>query len=135
MAIENEEDEDKARAHYDRGIAHREAGHLDEAIAEFESAMQSSSHVVLGHIMIGLCHVEQAHYADAERSFQAGLSADTITPRERLALLFELGQLRQHTGDLEAALECFEKVASQDPSYRDVRSKMAAIRGQPKLWQ
>ncbi len=116
-------------AHYDLGIAYKEMGLLDEAIAEFNIAMQDPQRQVLCHMMIGLCYLNKGLMADAIAQFKGGLYAERIQERERLALYFELGQVYEQLADVREALYYYEKVAKRDPHFRDVDQRILALGG------
>ncbi|MFH1131754.1 MAG: tetratricopeptide repeat protein [Pseudomonadota bacterium] len=120
-------DED-SDTHYDLGIAYREMGLLDDAIAEFNKAMRSADKRVLCHMMIGLCCTEKQLFSDAISEFKKGLYVEDISERETIALYFELGQAYEKLDDLREALYYFEKVGKKDPQFRNVSERIKEIR-------
>ncbi|MCC6748680.1 MAG: tetratricopeptide repeat protein [Deltaproteobacteria bacterium] len=121
----SDEDSD---THYDLGIAYREMGLLDDAVAEFKVAMRSREKEVLCHMMIGLCLVEKGMVSEAINQFKSGLYVNGITDRETIALYFELGQAYENLQDLREALYYYEKVGKKDPRFRDVAGRIQRLR-------
>jgi tetratricopeptide (TPR) repeat protein len=121
----SDEDSD---THYDLGIAYREMGLMDDAIAEFKIAMRSREKEALCHMMIGLCYIEKDLLSEAISQFKTGLYVEGITERETIALYFELGQAYERLEDDREALYYYEKVAKKDARFRDVSSRIEKLR-------
>ncbi len=115
--------------HYDLGIAYKEMGLLDDAIAEFKLVMKDPAREVQCHLMIGLCCLEKGLQTEAIGHFKKGLYVEGITERESLSLYFELGQAYQRLGDPREALYYYEKVLKRDPRFRSVEKLVEALRG------
>ncbi|MCA9666980.1 MAG: tetratricopeptide repeat protein, partial [Myxococcales bacterium] len=126
--VDNQVSDEDSDTHYDLGIAYREMGLLDDAIAEFKVAMRSREKEVLCHMMIGLCYAEKSMMSEAISQFKTGLYVEGITERETIALYFELGQAYEHLDDLREALYYYEKVGKKDPKFRDVATRIERIR-------
>lgn len=113
--------------HYDLGIAYKEMGLLDDAIAEFRVATASPARRCIGELMLGICHVEKGDAATAIDHFRAGLQAPQRTEHEELGLYFEIGNAYELLGDIGEALYYLQKVEKHDPSFRNVRMRVQAI--------
>lgn len=114
--------------HYDLGIAYKEMGLLDDAIAEFKLVMKDPTREVQCHLMIGLCCLEKGLQTEAIGHFKKGLYVEGITDRETLSLYFELGQAYEKLGDPREALYYYEKVLKRDPRFRNIEQVVAALR-------
>ncbi len=119
--------------HYDLGIAYKEMGLLDDAIAEFKTVMKDPPREVQCHLMIGLCFLEKGQQGEAIAQFKKGLYVEGITDRETLSLYFELGQGYERMGDPREALYYYEKVQKRDARFRNVERYIAALRGGPPV--
>jgi len=126
--VDNQVSDEDSDTHYDLGIAYREMGLLDDAMAEFKTAMRSREKEVLCHMMIGLCYGEKGLVAEAISQFKTGLYVDGITEREAVALYFELGQAYESLEDSPEALYYYEKVAKRDAQFRDVLIRVERLR-------
>ncbi len=116
--------------HYDLGIAYREMGLLDEAVAEFELAARGAAGPRRADClaMIGKCHAARSRPARAAEVFEKALRVAGLRKETTADLLFELGAAREGLGDAAGALAAYEKVAGLDPGYRNVRSCLNRLR-------
>lgn len=115
--------------HYDLGIAYKEMGLLDDAVAEFKIATLSPSRQCIGEMMIGMCYLEKAEVPLAIEHFRRGLQAPQRTEHEELGLYYEIGNAYELLGDLAEALYYFQKVEKRDPGFRDIPQKLMALHG------
>ena len=115
--------------HYDLGIAYKEMGLLDDAVNEFRIVMKDPGREVQCHLMIGLCFLEKGMQTDAIGQFKKGLYVEGITEREALSMYFELGQAYERLNDPREAMYYYEKVLKRDQHFRDVQSRINALRG------
>jgi tetratricopeptide (TPR) repeat protein len=119
-----------AESHYNLGIAYKEMGLLDDAIAEFDKAIRSPARMLDSLTLKGICLGEKGAFDEAEKTFLAGLSHPGLSADERNSMKFELGLLYDSWGRPLQALEAFESVADTDPFFREVGEKVAALRAQ-----
>jgi tetratricopeptide (TPR) repeat protein len=115
--------------HYDLGIAYKEMGLLDDAIAEFKIATMNPARQCIGETMIGLSYMEKGDIPSAIEHFKLGLQAPQRTEREELGLYYEMGAAYEIVGDLHEALYYFQKVDKRDPSFRNVRQRVQRLQG------
>ncbi|MCS6798517.1 MAG: tetratricopeptide repeat protein [Myxococcota bacterium] len=113
--------------HFDLGIAYKEMGLLDDAIAEFDLARRSPHRECMAYTMMGICYVEKGMLAEAIGHFKKGLYAEHKTEREELGLYFELGAAYEAMQDVKEALYYFQKVHKRDPTFRDVGARIQAL--------
>jgi tetratricopeptide (TPR) repeat protein len=122
------EDSEDAQSHFDLGIAYKEMGLLDDAIAEFSKASKDPSRRLDCLILKGQCQVEMNDFGKAEDSFKEALEQTNAPEEVRVALQYELGLLYEATGRLPEALEKFQIVADLDLFFRDVTDKLKLLR-------
>lgn len=115
------------QAHYDLGIAYREMGLLDDAIAEFRSAMQGATRRIDCLHMLGLCVLAQGRAEEAIDLLAHALAAPDVAQEQELAIRFELGRAYQQAGDLERARTAWEKVAAVDPDFCEVSELLGEV--------
>jgi pilus assembly protein FimV len=116
--------------HYDLGIAYKEMGLIEDAIAEFRIVMKDPAREVQCLLMIGLCHLEKQAFTEAINQFKKGLYVEGITDPEALSLYYELGQAYEKIGDPREALYYYDKVQKRDPKFRDLARRLRALRGE-----
>ncbi|HKQ62876.1 MAG TPA: tetratricopeptide repeat protein, partial [Candidatus Polarisedimenticolaceae bacterium] len=118
---------DDYRTHYDLGIAYKEMGLVDEAIAEFEISAQTPTLFREACTMIALCHRERSDYDAATRWYRQALSQPGTDAEALCALHYDLADMLFQAGDPAGALSELRGVLDLDPSYRDVSHRIAEI--------
>jgi tetratricopeptide (TPR) repeat protein len=116
----SELDSADTESHYNLGIAYKEMGLYDDAIAEFEKAAKDPVRHLDCITLTGQCHLEAGATDAAMHAFKSGLTHEGITDQGRMLLNFELGMLYQLNGQLLDALDYFQLVAEKDSFFRDV---------------
>jgi tetratricopeptide (TPR) repeat protein len=120
-----DEDTDSA---YNLGIAYKEMGLYDDAIAEFNKAMRDSRHRVASLCFKSACLVEQQQYDAAEEALTRGLSASGLTLQDRIVLYYETGMLYEACQRYADALASYQVVADKDADFRNVRLKIRELK-------
>jgi tetratricopeptide (TPR) repeat protein len=120
-------DED-ADTHFDLGLAYKEMGLHDEAIASFNKVLHVTGRAVECNMMIGLCQREQGNQAEAIQQFKNGLYVEGIRDDQKLGLYFEIGATYELLDDPGEALYFFDMVLKKDAGYRDVEQRVAALK-------
>ena len=114
---------------YNLGIAYKEMGLVDEAVAEFQLAAKDETRLLECASMLGICFTEKGMPKLAVKWFEKGLQAQGRTEEEYLGLRYDLGDALEMAGELERALETFKEVYGQDASFRDVAEKIRKLSG------
>ncbi|HET7825649.1 MAG TPA: hypothetical protein VFK90_09960, partial [Anaeromyxobacter sp.] len=124
--------EDSA-THYDLGIAYKEMGLLDDAIHEFETALQGNDKKkeVDCLSMIGLCQASKGDGRAAIAAYRRALASDHLTRDAAKAIHYELAAAYEGAGDGEVALYYLQRVVKADPAFRDAAKRVAALGGGP----
>jgi pilus assembly protein FimV len=116
-------------AHRDLGIAYKDMGLFDAAINEFSRLMRDGGQEVFALSMIGECHELKGTLGDAVAFYKKALNRPSISDAEATQLYFQLGCVFQTMGEVNEALYFFEKVLKRDAGFRDVRRRVAQLRG------
>ena len=127
--VEQQVSADDWATHMDLGIAYKEMGLLDDAIAEFRLAMTNPAKAAQCHMFIGLCNMAKGAWAEAIAAFKRGLYVDPKSDQEELGLYYELGNAHEKQGDVKEAVYYFQKVVKRDPNFRGVGERIAALGG------
>jgi tetratricopeptide (TPR) repeat protein len=124
--------EDSA-THYDLGIAYKEMGLLDDAIHEFETALQGNDKKkeVDCLSMIGLCQASKGDGRAAIAAYRRALASDHLTRDAAKAIHYELAAAYEGAGEGEVALHYLQRVVKADPAFRDAAKRVAALGGGP----
>ncbi len=117
------------QAHYDLGIAYREMGLVDDAIAEFSKALGAEAHRLPSLHMMGLCALDLGRARDAVAHLEQALGLPAVPPEQQVPLRYDLGRAYGAAGDPERAREVLEAVRAADPEFGDVEAELAALEG------
>ncbi|MCB9396463.1 MAG: tetratricopeptide repeat protein [Acidobacteria bacterium] len=120
-------DDEDYETHYDLGIAYKEMGLVEESIKEFEKAMGDNSRFMECTAMIGACLIELGRSEEAVSHYERALTSPNLKPEDRLAITYECGLANEGLGELDRALELFRSIQNENPKYRDVESRIAAL--------
>jgi pilus assembly protein FimV len=127
-----EEDED-LETHYNLGIAYREMGLLDEAIAEFQKvakAVQKGKpfpYMMNCSTLLGLTFMDKGEPKIASLWYQRALETPGLEEESILALRYDLGAALEAAGESKAALDTFRNVYAMNIDYRDVADRIATM--------
>jgi tetratricopeptide (TPR) repeat protein len=127
--VEQQAIKEDADTHYNLGVAYKEMGLLDDAIAEFIMTPEEEPRFVQSRYMLGLCYMEKGEFQNAIGEIQNAIDyEDTIGEGEdlqtRLGMQYDLGLAYHGAGNLKAALSEFQKIADVSPGYRDTAAKL-----------
>ena len=109
---------------YNLGIAYKEMGLVDEAIAEFQLAAKDPKRSLECSSMIGICFMEKGMADVAVQWYERGLQVPGRAPEEYRGLRYDLAIAFEATGDLAKAKATFADLVREDPSFRDVSDKL-----------
>jgi len=112
---------------YNLGIAYKEMGLVDEAVAEFQLAAKDEGRLLECASMLGICFIEKGMPKLAVKWFEKGLQAQGRTDEEYLGLRYDLASALEMAGEHHRALETFTELYGQDASFRDVAEKVRQL--------
>jgi len=130
QGVESQIGGEDSETHYNLGIAYREMGLLDDAIASLDKASADITRKADCLTLIGLCFIEKGDYRTSEAVFKEALDTPGLPISQRLSLFYELGLMYQSSGDLESALNSFRDAAHIDSFFRDVGAKIDALQNE-----
>jgi tetratricopeptide (TPR) repeat protein len=114
---------------YNLGIAYKEMGLVDEAIAEFQLAAKDESRVLECASMLGICFLEKGMPKLAVKWFEKGLAMPGRREEEYQGLRYDLAMALEAAGDTDKALSLFTDLYGQDANFRDVAAKVRELGG------
>ncbi len=114
---------------YNLGIAYKEMGLIDEAIAEFQLAAKDETRLLECSSMLGICFVEKGMPKLAVKWFEKGLAVPGRTPEEYQGLRYDLAAAHEADGDTARALALYTELFGQDATFRDVAAKVRELGG------
>jgi tetratricopeptide (TPR) repeat protein len=110
--------------HYDLGVAFKEMGLLDEAVAQLSAALETGFNPfatleVLGEILVGRGENELA-----ARLLRPGLRADTSLDQNLVGVLYWLGRSEESLGNAAEARQILRRVVDADPDFKDASIRL-----------
>jgi tetratricopeptide (TPR) repeat protein len=123
---DNVEEEDH-QSHYDLGVAYKEMGLLDEAIAEFQKALRAPTNRVPTYEALGQCFMEKEQVAMAATILSRALHEKGVTEDQLVGVLYLLGRCAEARGQREQAVEYYQRVFVLDIQFRDVGERLVAV--------
>jgi hypothetical protein len=123
---ENVEDEDFA-SHYDLGVAFKEMGLMDEAIAQFQKSLRGPEHRIRSYEALGQCFVEKDQHQVAAALLQRVADAAGVDDQQLVGVLYLMGYACESVGRQKDAVGYYQRVFAVDIEFRDVRNRLAAL--------
>lgn len=126
--------DDDPETHYNLGVAFREMGLLDEAIAELQKVCtaiergQQFSQTVQTYTWLAQCFLDKGVPEAAIRWYEKALSIPGLDQESRVAINYELGSACETAQDRPAALRHFTEVYGANIDYRDVAERIQALK-------
>jgi tetratricopeptide (TPR) repeat protein len=120
-------DAEDHESHYDLGVAYKEMGLLDEAIAEFQKALRGHQHRVRTYEALGHCFLEKKQLPVAATILQRALSEPGARDEQLVGVLYLLGYVNESIGKPAEAKAFYERVFGVDIQFRDVGDRLNAV--------
>lgn len=120
-------------AHYDLGIAYREMGLYEDAMAEFETALESPARRLDCLHLLGLCARDLKRPQDAVAFLQQALCDATLGDERGIAMRLELAIAFEEAGAIADALATLDEVARIAPGQPGVAERIDALRALQNL--
>lgn len=120
--------DDDTESSYNLGIAYKEMGLFDDAIAEFDKAINSPSRKLDCISLKAACYVDQQKFDEAESILTSGLSDSSLTIKDQVLLYYETGLLYEAWHRYADALSSYQVVADNDPQFRSVTVKIGELK-------
>jgi tetratricopeptide (TPR) repeat protein len=129
QGIDENIDEADFQSHYDLGVAFKEMGLLDEAIAELQKALRAPEGKLRTSELLGVCFFEKEAYGVTESILRRGLELSASGDQERLGILYWLARALEEQGKKVEAREVYGRVFAVDIRFRDVGERAKALAG------
>ena len=126
--------DDDPDTHYSLGVAFREMGLLDEAIAEFQKVCneidrgKAFTQPVQTYTWLAQCFLDKGVPEAAIHWYERALHIPGLNEEGRLAINYELGSACESAQDRPAALRHFTDVYSANIDYRDVAERIQQLK-------
>ncbi|HEX5819971.1 MAG TPA: tetratricopeptide repeat protein [Gemmatimonadales bacterium] len=122
--IDENVDLDDYQAHYDLGIAFKEMGLYDEAVAEFQRALRAPEGRLRTSEALGVCFYQKGQYAVAEAVLRRAVDTLAGGDEEKIGLIYWLARAAEEQGKVEAARGLYERALAVDIRFQDTNERI-----------
>jgi tetratricopeptide (TPR) repeat protein len=125
--IEQNLDADDFQSHYDLGVAFKEMGLLDEAIAEFQKALRSPQGRLRTSEALGVCFYEKSQFPIAEAILRRAIDSQPGNDDEKVGLLYWLARSYEAQAKVDDGLSTYRRVMAVDIRFADASARMSQL--------
>lgn len=125
--------DDDFETHYNLGVAYKEMGLWDEAVEQFQKAIELTApadgtpHYLECCNMLGHSLLEKGIPRAAALWFKKALALPRLSDDESQALRYDLGATYERMGEIDRAIDTFSEVYGVDVSYRGVAERLREL--------
>ena len=119
----NVDDEDYD-SHYDLGIAYKEMGLVDEAVAEFQKALRGAAYRIRAYEALGQCFIDRREYDVAITVLSRALREPGMEDEDLIGVLYLLGYASEEGRKPRDAAAYYQRVFAIDIDFRDVSKRL-----------
>jgi tetratricopeptide (TPR) repeat protein len=125
--IDQNLDSDDYQSHYDLGVAFKEMGLLDEAVAEFQKALRSPEGRLRTSEALGTAFFEKGQYAACETVLRKAVESLDEGDEAKIGLLYWLGRASEALGKESDAIASYERAMVVDIRFMDLSQRMQRL--------
>jgi tetratricopeptide (TPR) repeat protein len=125
--IDQNLDSEDYEAHYDLGVAFKEMGLLDEAIAEFQKALRSPDGRLRTSEALGMAFFEKGQYAVCESVLKRAVEGLSGSDEAKIGLLYWMGRASEALGKQADAIVAYERALVVDISFMDLSKRVQKL--------
>jgi tetratricopeptide (TPR) repeat protein len=122
--IEENLDSDDYEAHYDLGVAFKEMGLLDEAIAEFQKALRAPEGRMRTSEALGMAFFEKGQFAVSEAVLRRAVDGGDGGDEAKIGLIYWLGRALEAQGKAADAITSYERAMAVDIRFMDLGDRI-----------
>jgi tetratricopeptide (TPR) repeat protein len=116
-------------AHYDLGVAFKEMGLLDEAIAEFQKALRAPEGRLRASEALGAAFFDKGQYAIAESVLRRAVDGLDGGDDAKIGLIYWLGRASEAQGKQAEAMASYQRALAVDIRFMDISDRMQRLAG------
>jgi tetratricopeptide (TPR) repeat protein len=118
---------DDFEAHYDLGVAFKEMGLLDEAIAEFQKALRAPEGRLRTSEALGVAFFEKGQFPVSEAVLRRAVDTLAGGDDAKIGLIYWLGRSCEAQGKEADARTNYERAMAQDIRFMDLQERMSRL--------
>ena len=115
-------------SHYDLGLAFKDMGLLDEAIAQFQVALRGGAQPLATLEVLGECFIEKAQYSLAGRVLERALKLPDVSEADLTGVFYWLARCEEAMNRGDRARDYLERVLASDIRFRDAAARLEGLR-------
>ena len=119
----NVDDED-FDSHYDLGVAYKEMGLIDEAVAEFQKALRGATQRIRAYEALGQCFIDRNEHDVAITVLGRALREPGMEDEDLIGVLYLLGFASEGSKKARDAAAYYQRVFAIDIDFRDVSKRL-----------
>jgi tetratricopeptide (TPR) repeat protein len=119
----NVDDEDYD-SHYDLGVAYKEMGLIDEAVAEFQKALRGATQRIRAYEALGQCFIDRNEHDVAITVLGRALREPGMEDEDLIGVLYLLGFASEGSKKPRDAAAYYQRVFAIDIDFRDVSKRL-----------
>lgn len=127
--IEENLEADDFQSHYDLGVAFKEMGLIDEAIAEFQKALRAPEGRLRTSEALGASFFEKGQFAVAEAILRRAVEGLSGQDDEKIGLLYWLGRSLEAEGRTPEARPYYQRALAVDINFMDLAGRLRGFAG------
>jgi curved DNA-binding protein CbpA len=129
FGISNEQAvEDAIVSPFEMGISYMDMGLMEEAIEEFSMSLNLTEKRVQSSKLIAECYVRQGQNRKAIETIKELMEDLSPDNKDYMDMKYELADVYIKSNEREAALKLLDEIKSADAGFRDVASKIEAVK-------
>ena len=117
-------DDEDFDSRYDLGIAYKEMGLIDEAIAEFQKALRGATHRIRAYEALGQCFIDRNDFDTAITVLGRALREPGMEDEDLIGVLYLLGYSSEGSKKPRDAAAYYQRVFAIDIDFRDVSKRL-----------
>ena len=127
--LDQQLDKGDTETRYNLGIAFKEMGLYDEAVAEFRAAAADPQRKADCITLQGVCYRDKGDAASAEEMFSIGIELPGLSLEERLSIRYEMALLYESIGRTDDAIHVYRQIETERQDFRDTKTNLARLLG------
>lgn len=127
--IDQNLESDDYEAHYDLGVAFKEMGLFDEAIAEFQKALRAPEGRLRTAEALGGCFFEKGQFPVAAAILRRAVDTLEGGDDDKIGLLYWLGRSEEEQGRGDEAAAHYQRALAVDIGFRDLTERLGRLTG------
>lgn len=119
-------------SHYDLGVAYKEMGLVDEAIAAFQRALRGTTRRPRTYEALGQCFLERGQHSVAMAVLQRAVEEGGLADEQLVGVYYLLGRTAEAMNQRDDAVRYYERVLAVDITFSDVADRMGLVSQVPR---